>query len=128
VGLDTVEHIEQHYVKERNLPTSTLDWLHKTLIESGKLGNKSGHGGLYPAPAPGERVKILVLNMNPGEIPGEKSPSQALSAGEILEIAVDESLSAPVVLVSGQKMPDGLEIYNGRMYWTNMGKDHVPSL
>jgi 3-hydroxyacyl-CoA dehydrogenase len=50
VGLDTVEFIEEHYVKERGLSTEkTVDFLKKNFIEQGKLGAKSGKGGLYPA-------------------------------------------------------------------------------
>lgn len=55
VGLDTVEFIEEHYVKERGLPTEhTIDWLKKNYIDQGKLGAKSGKGGLY---APGHTTK-----------------------------------------------------------------------
>lgn len=50
VGLDTVALIEQHYIKERGLsPASTVDFLTKDYLEKGKLGAKSGKGGLYPA-------------------------------------------------------------------------------
>lgn len=51
VGLDTVQHIEEHYIKERNLPTGHLDWLKDNFISSGKLGVKSDEGGLYPLSA-----------------------------------------------------------------------------
>jgi len=55
VGLDTVEFIEEHYVKERGLPTkNTVDFLKKNYISQGKLGAKSGKGGLYP---PGHTIK-----------------------------------------------------------------------
>lgn len=32
VGLDTVENIENHYIKERGLARSHVDWLHKNYI------------------------------------------------------------------------------------------------
>lgn len=49
VGLDTVEFIEEHYVKERGLSgEKTVDFLKKNYIDQGKLGAKSGKGGLYP--------------------------------------------------------------------------------
>lgn len=48
IGLDTVQHIEQHYIDERKLPTKHLDWLKSNFIESGKLGLKTpDKGGLY---------------------------------------------------------------------------------
>ena len=34
VGLDTVEHIEEHYIKERGLSRWHLDWLHENYIVS----------------------------------------------------------------------------------------------
>lgn len=48
VGLDTVSFIEQHYAKERGLPTKdTVGYLEKFITE-GRLGAKSSKGGLYP--------------------------------------------------------------------------------
>ncbi|PHH79871.1 hypothetical protein CDD82_2125 [Ophiocordyceps australis] len=47
VGLDTVSFIEQHYIKERGLPTTPVDFL-KKYIDEGRLGAKSDKGGLYP--------------------------------------------------------------------------------
>ncbi|KAH0333536.1 NAD(P)-binding protein, partial [Aureobasidium melanogenum] len=47
VGLDTVEHIEAHYVKDRGLPDTTLKWLRENYVDPGKLGDKSDKGGLY---------------------------------------------------------------------------------
>lgn len=49
VGLDTVAFIEDHYVKERGLPSEhTVDFLKQNYLAEGKLGSKSGKGGLYP--------------------------------------------------------------------------------
>lgn len=124
VGLDTVEHIEAHYVKERNLPETTLKWLHDTYVEPGKLGNKSDKGGLYPVPTEGHGTKLLVLNMYQGSYPGELAPEELLSRGQVLEVSVDNKQAKPVALVGKQKMPDGIDVYEDRMYWTCMG---VPS-
>jgi DNA-binding beta-propeller fold protein YncE len=121
VGLDTVEHIEQHYVKDRNLPASTLSWLHDNYIKTGKLGNKSDKGGLYPPPTAGNRTKLIVLNINPGTYPGEIPMNKLLSSGQILEISIDEKMSIPNTLATEQKLPDGIDICDGRMYWTAMG-------
>jgi 3-hydroxyacyl-CoA dehydrogenase len=55
VGLDTVEFIEEHYIKERGLSgEKTVEFLKKNYICQGKLGAKSGKGGLYP---PGHTTK-----------------------------------------------------------------------
>jgi 3-hydroxyacyl-CoA dehydrogenase len=49
VGLDTVKLIEEHYIEERGLSgEKTVDFLSKNYINQGKLGAKSGKGGLYP--------------------------------------------------------------------------------
>jgi 3-hydroxyacyl-CoA dehydrogenase len=49
VGLDTVEFIEEHYIKERGLSgEKTTEFLKKNYLSQGKLGAKSGKGGLYP--------------------------------------------------------------------------------
>ncbi|KAG8672657.1 hypothetical protein FPOAC2_06050 [Fusarium poae] len=47
VGLDTVSFIEQHYIAERGLPSTPVDFLQK-YIDEGKLGAKSDKGGLLP--------------------------------------------------------------------------------
>lgn len=47
VGLDTVAIIKEHYVKERGLsPAPTVDFLKKNDLDKGKLGAKTGKGGL----------------------------------------------------------------------------------
>jgi DNA-binding ferritin-like protein (Dps family) len=124
VGLDTVEHIEQHYVDERGLPTSSLAWLQENFIKSGKLGLKSDKGGLYAPPAPGSRTKILFLNIGLGEPLGGKSIDEIMNAGEILSITAEDRASKPVALVRNLPMPDGIDVCDGRMFWTNMG---IPS-
>ncbi|KAK6715382.1 hypothetical protein SNK04_006318 [Fusarium graminearum] len=47
VGLDTVSFIEQHYISERGLPNTPVEFLQK-YIDEGKLGAKSDKGGLLP--------------------------------------------------------------------------------
>src|SRR5690348_805352 len=54
IGLDTVAFIEDNYVQERHLDPTARDWLQKNYVDQGKLGAKSGKGGLYPA---GETTK-----------------------------------------------------------------------
>ncbi|KAH8169794.1 3-hydroxyacyl-CoA dehydrogenase, NAD binding domain-containing protein [Sarocladium implicatum] len=122
--LDTVEHIETNYVQKRHLPTTTLKWLHDNYVGQGKLGNKSNNGGLYPAPPPGEKTKLLVLNMYQGAAPDELSLQSRLSSGQILEFAIENKSARPKALVTGQITPDGIEVHGDRMYWTSMG---VPS-
>lgn len=116
-----MEHIEQHYVDERGLPTTSLAWLQKNFIKSGKLGLKSDKGGLYAPPAPGSRTKILFLNLGLGEPLGDKSIAEIMKGGEILEITAEDRASKPIALVRNQAMPDGIDVCDGRMYWTNMG-------
>ncbi|KAG9616570.1 hypothetical protein KCU86_g15847, partial [Aureobasidium melanogenum] len=52
VGLDTVQAIEQHYIKERGLSKEskekTVDFLEDNYIKPSKLGDKGDKGGLYP--------------------------------------------------------------------------------
>lgn len=47
VGLDTVALIEGHYVAERGLPSSHVDFLKAEYLDKGKLGDKSAKGGLF---------------------------------------------------------------------------------
>lgn len=44
VGLDTVYHIEKHYVEERGLDADTLGWLREKYLDPGNLGEKTGRG------------------------------------------------------------------------------------
>lgn len=117
-----MEHIEQHYVDERGLPTSSLAWLQKNFIKEGKLGLKSADkGGLYSPPAPGSRTKIFFLNLGLGEPLGDKSISEIMNSGEILSLTAENRGMKPVALVRNQAMPDGIDVCDERMYWTNMG-------
>jgi sugar lactone lactonase YvrE len=123
VGLDTVEHIEQHYVDDRKLPTSHLDWLKENYISAGKLGNKSDKGGLYPRKDPGEGTKLLLLNVGLGEPLRGKSQEEIMHAGQVLSFNVDDRNARPIELVGKLALPDGIYVSDKtkRMYWTNMG-------
>ena len=44
VGLDTVYDIEKHYVEEKRLSGTTLDWLKANYLDKGNLGDKTGKG------------------------------------------------------------------------------------
>lgn len=129
VGLDTVSFIEQHYAKERGLPTkNTVDFLQSNYIDKGALGGKSGKGGLYPAghttKSSGEEsghhdnlhsptLYYLDLGMN--------SKEEVMHAGKI--VAQSASGTETKTLVSDLTLPDGLDISvkDNRIYWTNMG-------
>jgi hypothetical protein len=121
VGLDTVEHIETHYVHDRGLSDTTIKWLHSNYIEKGKLGNKTDKGGLYPPPIQGHGTKLLALNMYQGSYPGELPSEKVLSSGQILELSIDNKSARPIALVTDQRCPDGIDVYEDRMYWTCMG-------
>ena len=124
VGLDTVEHIETHYIKERKLASSHLDWLKATYIDQGKLGKKSpDKGGLYDPPAPGSQTRLLVLNLGLAEPLKGKSMNQIQHSGEILQLTAEDKGSRPIRLLGSLPSPDGIDIATSikRMYWTNMG-------
>ncbi|SMQ49651.1 unnamed protein product [Zymoseptoria tritici ST99CH_3D7] len=123
VGLDTVEHIEQHYIDDRKLPTYHLDWLKDNYISAGKLGNKSDKGGLYKPKASGEGTKLLLLNVGLGEPLRGKSQKDIMNAGQVLSFNVDDRNARPIELVGKLALPDGIYVSKktNRIYWTNMG-------
>ena len=132
VGLDTVAHIEQHYITERHLSSAPLDWLQSNFISAGKLGNKSDKGGLYPPQTPGHGTKILLLNVGLAEPLKGKTVEQVMHSGQVLSYNLDNPNSRPVELVGKLPAPDGIDVANAtqRMYWTNMGnpKDNDGSI
>jgi 3-hydroxyacyl-CoA dehydrogenase len=133
VGLDTVAFIEDNYVQERHLDSTARDWLQKNFVEKGKLGAKSGKGGLYP---PGETTKsskderghhdnlaaprLYFLDIGLGS--NVVDLQKAITAGKIMTASADGSNVRE--LVGGQSMPDGIDvsISSGKLFWTNMGK------
>jgi 3-hydroxyacyl-CoA dehydrogenase len=133
VGLDTVAFIEDNYVKERKLDPTARDWLQKNFVDKGKLGAKSGKGGLYPA---GETTKsskdegdhhgnlaaprLYFLDIGIGSNVADLR--NAMTSGKVMTASADGSNVRE--LVGGQSMPDGIDvsISSGKLFWTNMGK------
>lgn len=128
IGLDTVAFIEDNYVEERGLDGAlTVDWLREQYIRQGKLGLKSANGGLYAKAADSQPSTtpdatsggIYLLDVGLGA--NNTDIAQVPTAGRILRF--DPSTKAVTTLVSGQSLPDGIDISRsaGRMFWTNMG-------
>ncbi|KAB8234452.1 3-hydroxyacyl-CoA dehydrogenase family protein [Aspergillus alliaceus] len=121
-GLDTVAFIEDNYIQERGLSgKNTADWLRKNYVNEGKLGAKSGHGGLYLA---GYATKPAT--QEPGHHDNLAAPTlYALDLGLGENIYVTDGKTART-LVDGLSGPDGTDISfsEGRIFWTNMG---IPS-
>jgi 3-hydroxyacyl-CoA dehydrogenase/DNA-binding beta-propeller fold protein YncE len=133
VGLDTVAFIEDNYVQERKLDSTARDWLQTNFVDKGKLGAKSGKGGLYP---PGETTKgskdesghhdnlaaprLYFLDIGIGS--NITDMRKAMTSGSVMTASADGSNVRE--LVSGQSMPDGIDvsIAAGKLFWTNMGK------
>ncbi|RMZ68670.1 3-hydroxyacyl- dehyrogenase [Pyrenophora seminiperda CCB06] len=132
VGLDTVAFIESNYVQERGIDSTARDWVQKNFVEKGKLGAKSGKGGLYPAgettrgskaesghhgnlAAP--RLYFLDIGIG-GNVTDLKN---VVTSGKIMTASADGSNVRE--LVGGQAMPDGIDVSMsaGRIFWTNMG-------
>ncbi|RYN43740.1 hypothetical protein AA0112_g257 [Alternaria arborescens] len=132
VGLDTVAFIENNYVQERGGDPTARDWVQKNFVEKGKLGAKSGKGGLYPA---GETTRsskdesghhdnlaaprLYFLDIGIG---GNVTDLQkVVTSGKIMTASADGSNVREIV--GGQAMPDGIDvsISAGRIFWTNMG-------
>lgn len=132
VGLDTVAFIEDHYVQERKIDSTSRDWLRTNYVEKGKLGAKSGKGGLYPPGATTRASKdesshhdnlaaprLYFLDIGLG---GEGEDIKSLmTAGKILTASADGSNVREIV--TGQSLPDGIDvsIEAGKIFWTNMG-------
>jgi DNA-binding beta-propeller fold protein YncE len=116
VGLDTVSFIEQHYIAERGLPNTPVDFLQK-FIDEGKLGDKSKKGGLLPpkqqAKAESE-TKLYFLDIG---LSGNSTVGGSILVGT-------NDAKPLTTLVSNQSMPDGIDISNTakKLFWTNMGK------
>lgn len=125
-GLDTIAFIEEHYIKERNLPRTHLDYLRQNYIAKGKLGNKSPSGGFYlpPTPSPNPSTaqpprRLLALDLD------LSSPTSFRNAGALLSLALPVSPSpTPTIntLLSNLPAPDGIAICPrpSRVFWTTM--------
>ncbi|KXG51094.1 Dehydrogenase, multihelical [Penicillium griseofulvum] len=133
VGLDTVAFIEDNYIQERGLPSGpTVDWLRKEYIDQGRLGKKSGGGGLYPPLAKSSSAEeppanphsaakdIYLLDVGLGG--NAKDVSQVHSNGKILRLNIATQKITPVVV--GQNLPDGIDLSlsTQRIFWSNMGR------
>lgn len=126
-GLDTIAFIEEHYIKERNLPRNHLDHLRQNYFAKGKLGNKSPSGGFYPPPTPSPNPstaqpphRLLALDL------GLFSQTSFRNAGALLSLALPVSPSpTPTIhtLLSNLPAPDGIAICprTSRVFWTTMG-------
>lgn len=127
VGLDTVAFIEDNYIKERGLSTLPVEWLRKNYISQGKLGAKSGKGGLCPA---GYTIKSSASQHDNLTAPtlyvldvgvGEDITDNFFSSGKIYAASANgENVRK---LADNLPLPDGIDISipEGRIFWSNMG-------
>ncbi|KAH6867383.1 hypothetical protein B0T10DRAFT_419877 [Thelonectria olida] len=122
VGLDTVSFIEQHYIAERGLPRTPVDFLQE-FIDQGKLGTKSSKGGLLPPTHPIKSEDDTLLYFLDIGLSANDS-KDFFSAGRILVGSNDERPLKP--LLANQRTPDGIDISlsAGKLFWTSMG---IPS-
>lgn len=131
VGLDTVAFIEEHYIQELHLDgTNTVDFLRRNYLDKGKLGAKSGRGGLYPAGYTAEIRGNNASNNDNLAAPtlyildigvGENTKNDYYHAGSILVATPDGKTLRR--LIGGLEAPDGIDISisDNRIFWTNMG-------
>ncbi|OJD29360.1 3-hydroxyacyl-dehydrogenase [Diplodia corticola] len=143
VGLDTVAFIEQHYIKERGLPSSHLEYLQEHYVSKGKLGRKSSKGGFYtttttPTTTPSEPT-ILVLDTGLSQpLAGATTVAAVANRGRILSIQPTSSASGSPAstatatatpLLDSLALPDGivLDHATNRIIWTHMGVPSSPS-
>ena len=131
VGLDTVAFIEDNYIQERHINgTDTVDFLRKHYIDQGKIGAKSGKGGLYPPghttrvgsqedPKPDNLAAPTIYILDIGF--GEAVKNDFLHAGRLIVASADGSSWRE--LATALEFPDGIDISLsfGRIFWTQMG-------
>ncbi|ODM22511.1 hypothetical protein SI65_00099 [Aspergillus cristatus] len=123
IGLDTVAFIEDNYIQERGLEgKQTVHWLRENYIQQGKLGLKSENGGLYPAAKKDNTADETIYLLDVGLGANNPDISAIPTAGRILKFTL--SSNSVETLVSGQSLPDGIDISQrtARMFWTNMGR------
>ncbi len=135
VGLDTVSLIEQHYINERHLSGEhTVDYLKKYLAD-GRIGAKSGKGGLYPPgfttktaqDAKGDHDNLHAPVLYMLDIGLSHEPKEVFTKGRVV---VGSSDGRPLkTLVAGEHMPDGIDVATKagtplKLFWTSMG---IPS-
>jgi 3-hydroxyacyl-CoA dehydrogenase/DNA-binding beta-propeller fold protein YncE len=130
VGLDTVAFIEDNYIQERGIDSTARDWLVKNFVEEGKLGTKSGKGGLYPARESttgssksdnGPSPTLYFLDVGIGGNVADST--HVATAGKIMTSSADGTNVRE--LIGNQAMPDGIDICHSsnRLFWTNMGSE-----
>jgi 3-hydroxyacyl-CoA dehydrogenase len=115
VGLDTVAHIESHYISERGFDPSARDFVVSEYVAKGKLGKKSPSGGLYPPQqeeVPARGLYILDLGLT--------NLSAPMSSGRVLAGSIDGKTPLRT-LSSSESLPDGITTLGNRLYWTSMG-------
>lgn len=123
IGLDTVALIEDNYIQERYLDGKlTVDWLRENYIQQGKFGQKSEHGGLYTTVKNSRAAEEEIFLLDVGLGANNPDMSTIATAGQILKFT--PSSHSIETLVSGQSLPDGIDISQraSRMFWTNMGR------
>ncbi len=133
IGLDTVAFIEDNYIQERGLDgRMTVDWLRENYIDQDRLGFKSEKGGLYDSGPTGtitnrrveeqdEKAQPALYLLDVGLGSNNARISDIPTAGQILRF--EPTRDKMTTLVSGQSLPDGIDISRskGRLFWTNMG-------
>ena len=117
-GLDSVVLAEEKYLQEPASHTNSLDYLRKSYIEKGRLGDKCAAGGLYPAHRNAKTPTLYFL-----DIAGEAlhDITKAGHSGRVLSGGFD---GRPLrVIAENQLVPDSLDISPSlhRLFWTNMG-------
>lgn len=124
--------IEDNYIEERHLQSAlTVDWLRKNYIDQGKLGAKSGKGGLYPAGSTTKASEVdsghhdnlaapLLYYLDLG-VGASFDPSHAFTGGKIMTVSADGRNVK--TLIDGVTSPDGIDVSipAGRIFWTSMG-------
>lgn len=124
VGLDTVAFIEDNYIQERGLDgKKTVDWLRENYIKQGKLGLKSDKGGLYPPTTrkADKKAEEEIYMLDAGLGANVSDIKAVRTTGRVIKY--NPETKAMDTLVSGQSLPDGIDIskQTGRIFWSNMG-------
>lgn len=108
IGLDIVENIEEHYIEERDLTRTHVDWLHENYVTAGKLGKKGGKDGLYPKPERGSQTMLFFLNLGTAEpLDTAKALNDVNRRGKILSLNVEEG-GKSFETIGHDYRPDGI--------------------
>lgn len=117
-GLDSVISAEERYSQDPTSHTRAVDFLRKSYVEKGRLGDDCGAESLYGAPRTASTPTLYFL-----DIAGQalRDITKAGRSGRVLSGGFD---GRPLrVIASDQLVPDGLDISPStqRLFWTNMG-------